>query len=212
MKRYCDYCHQWIECNNGREFGSHRANCRKAPFYDEKRRKISEGMKSWLKSQGIETKPYHLVCERCKKTFIVNMTEYAFSNKKEPYRRFCSQSCANYRIGSSDVLWYEYGNMKVHGTYELRTCYILDQMKSVDDIKDWEYTEDTFTYFDAKGKKRQYYIDFKINREYYLETKGYELKNDHLKWETVRRLGHRLDVWFGKDLKKFEREYGIFVL
>jgi len=212
MKKRCNYCDETIEYHHRNEFSSHRVNCRKAPFYDEKRRKISKGMKVWLKSGGIETKPYRLVCERCKETFIVNMTEYAFSNRKEPYRRFCSHSCANYRIGSSDVLWYEYGNIKVHGTYELRACHILDQMKNVGEIKEWDYTGDNFIYFDEKGNKHRYYIDFKINREYYLEIKGYKFKNDHLKWDAVRSYGYRLDVWFCSDLKNFEKMYGILVL
>ena len=39
----------------------------------------------------------------------------------------------------SYIKWYDYKDFKVHGTYELRTCYILDKMKELILIKDWEY-------------------------------------------------------------------------
>jgi hypothetical protein len=107
--------------------------------------------------------------------------------------------------------WYKYRDIKVQGTYELRTCHILDCMKNKLEIYDWEYTNDRIKYTDINGKNRSYLLDFKIHENendfYYLETKGYVTPNDILKWEAARKR-YRLDVWFKADIIEMEKIFG----
>jgi len=116
----------------------------------------------------------------------------------------------NYVAGGT-TKWYDYKNIRVQGTYELRTCYLLDEMKRIFVINDWEYTNDRFKYLDVDNKQRTYLVDFKIfNTDgtfYYLEIKGYEKDNDKLKWQAVRNKGYELIVWFNKDIIKNEKKY-----
>jgi hypothetical protein len=111
-------------------------------------------------------------------------------------------------IGGGKTKWYSYKNIKVQGTYELRTCKILDAWKDSNLINDWEYTNDRFKYIGVDNKEHTYLIDFKIIKNdksfYYLETKGFKKENDDLKWNSVRNSGHRLDVWFEEDILKHE--------
>jgi len=48
-------------------------------------------------------------------------------------------------------------------------------------------------------------LDFKIYENdgsfYYLETKGYQTDKDLAKWGETRKQGHKLVVWFEKDIK-----------
>jgi hypothetical protein len=111
--------------------------------------------------------------------------------------------------GGGNTKWLQYKGFKVQGSYELRTCFILDRMKEQALIHDWEYTKDRFQYIGMDGKQHTYLQDFKIfNKDgsfYYLETKGYPTENDLLKWMSVVEQGYRLDVWFLKDI--VEREH-----
>ena len=118
----------------------------------------------------------------------------------------------NYVAGGTSK-WYDYKNIRVQGTYELRTCYILDKWKDNNLIKNWEYTNDRFDYIGIDGKKHTYLMDFKIfendNTFYYLETKGWEKDNDKLKWKSVIDKGFRLEIWFKKDIIKNEKQADI---
>jgi hypothetical protein len=124
-----------------------------------------------------------------------------------------SQSYKNGRkIYGGRTKWVEIetsnGKIKVQGTYEVRTCRILDQWKKIGKIKNWEYTYDRFTYIGCDKKKHYYLLDFKVFIDdgfYYLEPKGWLKPNDPLKWKTVRNLGYTLVVWFNKDIKKEEK-------
>ena len=116
----------------------------------------------------------------------------------------------NYVAGGT-TKWYDYNGFKVQGTYELRTCKILDSWKRHNIIKDWEYTKDKIQYIGNDNKTHTYLLDFKViaNEEfnYYIEVKGYETPNDTLKWKAVRNAGYKLEVWFEKDIIKLEKEY-----
>lgn len=95
--------------------------------------------------------------------------------------------------------------IKVQGTYEERTCKILDYWKSTGTISDWVYSIKRFPYIDSEGKKRTYRVDFKIipieEKEYYLEVKGFAVENDYTKWKAVRDTGTKIDIWFLRDIK-----------
>jgi hypothetical protein len=115
--------------------------------------------------------------------------------------------------GTTKCKWVEIetsnGKLKVQGSYEVRTCRILDILKENGEILDWEYTNDRIQYIGPDNKQHTYLIDFKvINTDgtfHYLEVKGRKMENDEFKWKAVRELGYRLDVWFIEDIKKFEK-------
>lgn len=172
-------------------------------------------------------------CEFCKNDF------YTFKK----LQKFCSTSCStksnggwktvhnkiskddwskinkkSYKDGKNYVAggttkWLNYKDIKVQGTYELRTCFILDKWKENKLIKNWEYTKDKFEYLGVDNKKHTYILDFKIfNNDgsfYYLETKGWKRENDERKWECVRNKGYKLDVWFKKDIILNEKRINI---
>lgn len=100
------------------------------------------------------------------------------------------------------------GKIKVQGTFELRTCKILDCWKNVGKIKNWEYTNDRIKYIGVDKKEHNYLLDFKIIENdgsyWYLEIKGYEVLNDKLKWNETVKQGHKLKIWFNKNLKEEE--------
>lgn len=161
---------------------------------------------------------------------------------KNPNQQYCSITCSKKAIGWSNshnnltkedwsrinkktyetgknfvaggtTKWFDYNGLKVQGSYELRTCQILDIWKKYNVIKDWEYTKDSIQYIGVDGKLHTYLLDFKVytnqNFFYYIEVKGYETETDTLKWKAVRENGNRLDVWFEKDILKIEKEIGL---
>jgi len=160
------------------------------------------------------------ICDFCKNEFFTN-------NEKRKYCRKVCASRGNIRKAlSMDIdrsaitkrayengkkvyggltLWYPYKDIKVQGTYELLTCYILDLWKEIGKIQDWDYTNDRFLYTGIDGEKHTYLLDFKVYNNgnfYYLEIKGYEKKNDRMKWDAVRDKGHHLEIWGWNEIKK----------
>jgi len=69
--------------------------------------------------------------------------------------------------------WCLYNGIKIQGTYELRTCNILDEMLKQKLIYKWEYTKDKIKYLGIDNDFHYYLIDFKVytnkNEFYYLE-------------------------------------------
>jgi len=118
------------------------------------------------------------------------------------------------KVYGGTTKWYNVetsnGIIKVQGTYEVRTCKILDTWKANKKIKNWEYTKDRIEYNKSDQTKHLYLIDFKVwNKDdsfYYIEVKGYKTDNDILKWEAVKKKGLNLEIWFEKEIKKHEEE------
>jgi hypothetical protein len=111
--------------------------------------------------------------------------------------------------GHHHVPWYDYKNIRVQGTYELRMCAILDKWLEKGLIKNWEYTNDRVQYIGLDNKYHTYLIDFKILKNnlemVYIEVKGKVTETDLLKWEVVRSKNQLLVVEL-KDLKVFENK------
>jgi hypothetical protein len=169
--------------------------------------------------------PYTHICKFCHSQFI---------NKKK-YSNYCSIICRNkgfsknpksietkkrmklaalnsYKNGKKvyggTTKWYDYKNIRIQGTFELRTCHILDNWKEQRKILNWEYTKDRFSYIGLDEKSHMYLLDFKVwnndNTFYYIEIKGYKHPNDDLKWKSVRDKGFNLEIWFLEDIKNYE--------
>ena len=113
------------------------------------------------------------------------------------------------KVTGGTTKWIPYKDIKVQGSYEFRTCFILDDWKNLGKIKKWEYTNDRFKYIGIDGKTHNYLLDFKIwNNDdtfYYLETKGYKKPNDDYKWNAIKNLGYDLKIWFNDDILKEEK-------
>lgn len=216
------------------EYGSGRfcsVKCAKGYSTKIKRTEINKKVSRSLKGRVTgKRKPVpksvKKICLYCDEEFLTN----GYNRNKVKY---CSQSCAskanwqkgvydntdwsdihkklyaegrNYVAGGT-TKWYDYKNIRVQGTYELRTCFILDAWKDNGIIYEWEYTKDTIPYVFEKENKT-YLLDFKIYRTqedwYYLETKGYVKPEDQAKWQATRSSGNELVVWMEKDIKKEE--------
>lgn len=104
--------------------------------------------------------------------------------------------------------WICYKNIKVQGSYEFRTCRILDNWIETNKIKKWEYAKDRFQYVGLDEKLHNYLVDFKVwdtdNTFYYIEVKGYQKPTDELKWNAVKIAGFKLEIWFENDILKAE--------
>ena len=112
------------------------------------------------------------------------------------------------KVTGGTTKWLKYKNIKVQGSYEYRTCTVLDKWKTNGKIKQWKYSPERFQYVGLDGKNHNYLVDFKVwNNDdtfYYLEVKGYQKENDKLKWDAVKKMGHSLTVWFNPDITKEE--------
>lgn len=203
-------------------------NCTKSFSTKNKRKEINE--KVSIKLTGINRGGKKIIhsCLYCKKEFITNsnisiycskscQNKYQFLNKpKSDITKLNMKNSAllSYKNGKNvsggRTKWYQYKDIKVQGTFELRTCFILDKWKEQNIIKDWEYTKDTIQYIGLDNKKHSYLLDFKVFKNddtfYYLEIKGYIHENDKLKWDAAKKQGFTLDIWFEKHIK--EKEYG----
>jgi len=111
--------------------------------------------------------------------------------------------------------WYDYttpnGRKKVRGAIELATAKALDQLKSSGRILEWAYEEDSIQYNALNGTQRTYHIDFKVwlteSFFFYIETKGFVIDNDLLKWKSVIKQGYPFKVFMERShLKKIEED------
>lgn len=178
-----------------------------------------------LKFKGPKVLPrFDYECAQCKNIF--RQTERESRNNKICV---CSKDCRNIllpkvqsenlksqyangkKVFGGTSKWYQYGDMKVQGTYELRTCKILDEMMRRNLIREWQYAPCRMPYVGMDGKNHNYLIDFRVdcldNTFYFIETKGWIRENDELKWKSVRDAGHNLQVWFLKDIEEKEIQF-----
>jgi len=198
------------------------------------KRKIKEGNPVGFIKKNLKLKELRIkICLKCNKEFETKNKNQKFCSKKcaliisgknrckkahkkrkenpEWWSDICKKAYAtgNNFVAGGTTKWYSYKDIKVQGTYELRTCKILDKWKETGKIKDWEYTKDRIKYIDEKGKSRNYLLDFKVFENnngsfYYIETKGWERPNDKFKWYAVRNKGYKLIVWFNEEINKEE--------
>lgn len=224
--KICENCKKEHDGN----YGSGRfcsIKCARSFSTKAKRKEINEAVRKKLTKSSETIK---LICEYCKTEFEVKLSKgkqhccskscsmklrggWLSVHKKVNWSEVNKKSYANGHnyVAGGTTKWFDYNGIKVQGTYELRTCKILDIWKQYNVIKDWEYTKDTIQYIGIDNKKHTYLLDFKVitneGFSYYIEVKGYETPNDILKWNAVKEVGNKLEVWFEKDIMKLEKEY-----
>ena len=126
------------------------------------------------------------------------------------WSKICKEAYLNGNnyIAGGHTKWYDYKDIRVQGTYELRTCKILDRWVEEEKIQSWEYTNDRYQYLWEDGTEHTYLLDFKICRNdgtfYYLETKGFKREHDEEKWNAIKNLGFELIIWFNEDILENE--------
>lgn len=182
--------------------------------------------------QQCKSKKYKFegICQLCGQKFVIH------KQRNRP-QKFCSKSCQSkfassvtwdsnhrsYTMSKFNQSWqsgirpcrggrckrYKYKDILVQGTYQFRTCCILDKFVELKKIKSWQYTKDRIKYKWQNGTEHYYFPDFKVinndNSWYYLEIKGFKKDIDKLKWEQTIQQGYALKVWFEKDIIENEQ-------
>jgi hypothetical protein len=233
IKRICPRCNQEfiIEerikrdgsiSDTSKKFCS--SKCSHSKIVTKKTRdKISLSMRKKLLNNFWSVNIYCNKCIICNRIFVTKnknrkICSYSCFCKIEKHRKILSNAIKEqYKKGKKvyggTTKWIKYNEIKVQGTYEYRTCIILDKWKELKIIKDWDYTNDRVEYIGEDGKVHYYLIDFKIfNNDfswYYLEIKGYKTHKDELKWKAVRNKGYKIKIWFEKNIKKEENKLKI---
>ena len=89
---------------------------------------------------------------------------------------------------------YNYKNINLHGTWELKYAQFLDQNNIL-----WERCKNSFSYV-FENEKRRYTPDFYLPQsDEYVEIKGYKTKKDEAKWEQFPK---KIVILREDDLKK----------
>jgi hypothetical protein len=229
--KVCENCN----CEHDGSFASGRfctKKCAKSFSTKNNRNEINKKISKSLSKNKFE--PIKRKCKECSKEFIIH--EFRRRNKlfccrscaskfniskaivkntgnKERGKKISEKRKQLFKSGDLSITggttkWYDYKDIRVQGTYELRTCKILDKWKEQGKIKDWEYTNDRITYVGLDKKEHTYLLDFKIfdnDSYYYLETKGWKDETDELKWKAVKNRGDKLVVWFDEDIIEYEK-------
>lgn len=166
---------------------------------------------------------YQLHCILCGKPYT-----YIQKHKNSGINPYCSISCQQkiaqkkvnhteklkkaYKngksIGGGFTKWMQYKNIKVQGSYQYRTCVILDKWVELGMIQKWQYSPDRIKYIWEDGSQHYYIPDFKVfnkdNTWYYIQVKGYKKQLDQLKWRQTIQSGYNLVVWFAYNIKQNE--------
>lgn len=172
-KRFCS-----IQCSNsiGSTFvvGTKKSNCFKCGK-EIVVHKLTDKRVLCLICKKI--KKYESICQNCAQKYKTNYLSSKFCSKscRSIYanqirtRRYSTEQWSNKikqtyingkKIAGGTTKWYEYNGIKVQGTYELRTCKILDFWKTKRIIKNWEYTKDRFSYIG--NDKKTTFISFRL--------------------------------------------------
>jgi hypothetical protein len=118
-------------------------------------------------------------------------------------KKYCSNRCRLKTIGGLTIgggrgkkCWYE---SPIAGKVYLRSSYELEYAKWLDSKKiNWIVNKKSFEY-KWEGKIRKYYPDFYlIDKDLFIEIKGYKIAKDNLKWAVVPNL----KILYGQDLLK----------
>lgn len=119
-------------------------------------------------------------------------------------------------VTGGNTKWLNYKNIRVQGSYEYRTCVILDKLKKLNLITDWNKSNFRIKYIGEDEAIHTYLMDFEIitktNKKLYLEVKGYIKPNDILKWKTVKSQNYPLLIWMNNHLIQIEKKLKIIAV
>lgn len=217
----CEYCKD----EHDGSFGTGRFCCLKCAMSfssnfnkEERLSKVSSSLKGrndfiWNKGR----RKWVVKCKKCNKEFYRNGKYCSIKcmgedRKSEEWSSLQKTLYATnqQQVGGGNTSWYNYKNIRVQGTYELRVCRVLDFFVEEERIKSWEYTKDRFSYVGLDKNIHSYLVDFKIFNSdksfYYLEVKGYKRDIDELKWKALRDTGNTLVVWYEEDIIENEKD------
>lgn len=131
-------------------------------------------------SDKLSFAPKVKICKHCLQEFQTKSKKKVFCNKvcaskfygwsnshksitSEKWSEIHKKSYAKGRkVYGGKTKWFTYKDIKVQGTFEFRTCFILDQMKERKEIFSWEYTNDRIKYIAEDLKQHSYLFDFKV--------------------------------------------------
>lgn len=156
---------------------------------------------------------YNKTCSKKCGYKLTSLSLKKIRNQKEYKKNISDKVKQQYLSGKKKqsggfVKWINYKNIKVQGTFEYRTCKILDSWKNQGLIKNWNYSPKRIKYIGEDKKLHSYLIDFDIitleNNIIFIEVKGYMKLRDFYKWNCCINQGLLLQVWFLEDIKKYE--------
>lgn len=162
----CEYCGKEFEKLQG--LSAHKGHCKLNPNNTKEKLKkrykeislkgsktIIENHKIKFQQEELTRKERKLVCQRCRKEYILNLTDKEFENNK--YSKFCSRSCANTRQHSEETKKKIGEHVKKSEIY--KTNNLLAIQKRVKE-------KDNNTIFDKNGHKIYHYICKECGKEY----------------------------------------------
>lgn len=200
----CEYCQK--ELKNKIALAAHQRSCKLNPNSKESPFKIS-WKRPWNKGLTKETDSRILIMSRkSKKTLQEKPSFLGRKHSEETLFKMSKSRCKLYKEGWEPVCGrckkYDYispiaGKIKVDGTWELKVCIYLDQLK----VK-WERNKRRFEYTRPDGKLASYQPDFFVEDwNLFIEVKGYQTELDEAKWN---QFPHKLEVWKKDKIKSLE--------
>ncbi len=205
--RFCS-----LSCANSRKYSEHKRH-----EINEKIRKKLLGAPS--KRKGVRRVPYADIVCPCGKVFSVprclSTRKYCSRLCKARFVDWSRASKNAFKRGTRTITgghtkWFKYKDISVQGSYELRTCAILDHWLTMSRVLHWEYSNERITYTWEDGSEHTYLLDFKVvdsdHNVFFIETKGFIRENDERKWKATRDLGIDLRIWFYEDIVRYENE------
>lgn len=219
--------------------GKYRKHCSRTcanirNIQEKTKRKIQLSLLAYNGNDNIYPRQIQLTCKFCNKKFLY------IQKSKRSINNYCSKRCKslynqvdkshlsqifkqqwkNGRLFKGGCGWSKWiqvetsnGIIKVQGSYQQRMCKILDKMKEIGDIQDWQYTNDRISYVGIDNKEHSYLLDFKVYHNdqsiRYIQTKGRVQENDYCKWTATKQKGFNLQICFQKDIKDYEIKYNI---
>lgn len=178
---------------------------------DNVKRKCSNCKKFFKVKNSKERLKRKFCSQKCGLEFVNKINKTDVSRKQQSDRM--KKKLLAGEIVSNNCLWYNVecsqGIVKAQGKFEVRAIKILDKLIEENKIINWKRNEDFIKYIDINNLHRNYLPDFKLfdkNGFYYLEIKGYLRENDILKLNGVKNKNLRIEIWFDRELKMFEKQ------
>lgn len=217
------------------------ANKIRWPKTNESKEKTRESLilfnkkKKWENFVSLQSRAFSKICPFCKNDFLwikiqiycsrecVRKNRWPMTvNQKKNLSEIKKRMFASWELISKwwKTKWMEYRRtnwecISIQWPYELATCYILDRMKELWDIKDWiPHSKFNITYKWKDWTEHTYHPDFLVETnkwQFILETKWYLREHDIEKWTATISLWYNFTVWAYQDIISFIKKYNLDV-